>query len=93
MTMTTIKVDSDLRDRINDAARTRGVTAGALLRDVFGRWDREQRFAAIREAMARTPPERMASYLAEAAEWDATAAGDGLREEPPYGADPHPAGR
>lgn len=83
--MTTIKIDADLRDRINDAARDRGVTAGSFVELLFERWLRDQRFAAMREAMARTPPELADSYRREVAAWDATAA-DGLADEPPYGA-------
>lgn len=85
MTMTTIKIDSDLRDRINGAAREQGVTAGSFVELLFERWLRDQRFAAMREAMAQTPTEQLDSYRREVALWDTTAA-DGLADEPPYGA-------
>lgn len=85
MTMTTIKIDSGLRDRINDAARERGVTAGSFVELLYERWLREQRFAAMRDAIARTPAEQLDSYRRETAAWGA-AAGDGLASEPPYGA-------
>lgn len=50
--MTTIKVDSDLRDRLNAEARRRGTTAGSFVEQLLEAWLREQRFAAIREALA-----------------------------------------
>ncbi len=38
MRMTTIKIESGLRDRINVAARDRGVTAGSFVEELFERW-------------------------------------------------------
>lgn len=52
VTMTTIKVDSDLRDRLNAEARRQGTTAGSFVERLFESWLREQRFTAIREALA-----------------------------------------
>lgn len=86
MTMTTIKVDSDLRDSLNAAARTRGLTTGALVQELFDLWRRDQRFAALRAAMARTSPDQMSAYLAEVDTWDG--AEDPLRDEPPFGGPP-----
>ncbi len=87
MAMTTIKIDSDLRDRLNGAAREQGVTAGSFVELLFERWLRDQRFAAMREAMARTPEDLAESYRRETVPWDAVAA-NGLADEPPYGSDP-----
>ena len=84
MTMTTIKIDAELRDRINGAAREQGVTAGSFVELLFERWLRDQRFAAMREAMARTSDDLAESYRRETAAWDAVSA-DGLASEPPYG--------
>lgn len=72
MAATTIKIDSALRDRLNAAARERGVTTGSFVEELFEDWLREQRFAALREERARTPPD--AAYAADAAEWDVTLA-------------------
>jgi hypothetical protein len=77
MTMTTIKVDADLRDRLNAEARRRGETAGSFVEELFELWLREQRFADVRRAMATTPGADLASYRAEAAELDVLVA-DGL---------------
>lgn len=87
MTMTTIKIDSDLRDRLNGAAREQGVTAGSFVELLFDRWLREQRFAAMREAMARTPDDLAESYRRGTEAWDAVAP-DGLAGDAPYGSDP-----
>jgi hypothetical protein len=84
--MTTIKIDADLRDRINGAAREQGVTAGSFVELLFERWLRDQRFAAMREAMAHTPDGLAESYRRETAAWEPSTA-DGLAAEPPYGAD------
>ena len=77
MTMTTIKVDADLRDRLNVEARRRGETAGSFVEQLLELWLREQRFADVRRAMATTAGADLASYRAEAAELDVLAA-DGL---------------
>lgn len=81
--MTTIKLDADLRDRLNAEARARGMTAGSFVEQLLETWLREQRFAAMRAAMARTSPKEMASYLEETGAWDALA-GDGLADEPAW---------
>lgn len=90
MTMTTIKIDADLRDQINAAARQQGVTAGSFVELLFDRWVREQHYVAMRAAMTQTPPELLESYRRETAEWEGATAGDGLADEPPY---PRPAER
>ncbi len=35
MSVTTIKLDSDLRDRLNTEARRRGVSAGSFVEELF----------------------------------------------------------
>ena len=81
--MTTIKLDSDLRDRLNAEARSRGVTAGSFVEELLETWLREQRFEAMRAAMARTSPADMASYLEETRSFDELT-GDTLADEPPW---------
>jgi predicted transcriptional regulator len=68
--MTTIKLDADLRNRLDAEARSRGVTAGSFVEELFELWQREQRFAAIRRAMAAASADELASYQAEVAELD-----------------------
>lgn len=77
MTATTIKISSELRDQLNAEARRRGTTAGSVVEALWTDWQREQRFAAIREAMATAGPEGVASYTEETAAFDELA-GDGL---------------
>lgn len=81
MTATTIKVDSALRDRLNEAARNEGMTAGSFVESLFDEWLRKQRFVAIRDAMARTTPDEWASYTDDLEAWDAAVA-DGLGQDP-----------
>ena len=78
MTATTIKISTELRDQINVEARRRGTTAGSVVEALWADWLREQRFAAIRRAMATTPPG--ADYAEETAALDSLA-GDGLTDE------------
>ena len=77
--MTTIKVDSGVRDRLNTEARKRGVTAGSFVEELLDAWARDQRFAAIRGAMAHTPRDLVDSYRAELSPLD-TLTDDGLHE-------------
>lgn len=81
VTMTTIKLDSTLRDRLNTEARRRGQTAGSFVEDLFAIWLREQRFAQIRRAMAGASDADIESYRVETAALDALA-GEGLDDEP-----------
>jgi hypothetical protein len=71
---TTIKVPSDLRDRINAEASERGLTAAGLLAELLDDYERAQRLAAAKEAMAGGMDEE---YWAEFAAWDAIAADRG----------------
>ena len=74
MTATTIKVSSELRDRLNEAARDEGLTAGSFVERLLEGYLREQRFARLRESMAAMDESAWASYRAESAGWDVTLA-------------------
>jgi predicted transcriptional regulator len=77
MTATTIKVSTELRDRINAVAAERGLTAGSLIERVFDDWLWQQQVeTAIRQMRSMTPQEK-AEYLAEFKEMDASLS-DGL---------------
>jgi predicted transcriptional regulator len=81
MTATTIKVSTELRDRINAVAAERGVSAGSMLEKILDDWLWQQQVElAIGQMRSMTPAEKT-EYLAEAAEWDVTLS-DGLEEEP-----------
>lgn len=69
--MTTIKVSGELRDRLKEYAGEAGLTLGSYLEKLLAREERERRFAQLRDEIARTSPEDMASYRAETEWWDA----------------------
>ena len=81
MTATTIKVSTELRDRINAVAAEQGLTAGSLIEKVLEEylW-RQQVEIAIRQMQSMTPEEK-AEYMAEFEEWDVTLS-DGLEDDP-----------
>jgi hypothetical protein len=71
MSMTTIKVDSAVRDRLVGVARARGTTMGALLGFESRRLETEQRWSEIEAAydhMQRDDPAGWADHLGELAE-------------------------
>jgi hypothetical protein len=69
MATTTIKVSTELRDRISASARSRGTTAAGLLTELLNEHERAQRFAAVKSAYARLSPED--DYWAKTRAWDA----------------------
>lgn len=64
--MTTIKVTTELRDRINRDASERGVTAAGLIERLLDAHERRQRM----EAFGRSFRTADASYRDEFAAWD-----------------------
>lgn len=88
MPITTIKVDSGVRDRLAALAGARGQTMGAFLGDVAERLAQEQRVEEIRVAytrLAQEDPVGWRAYLAELTAWDsgADAADNAAAEEWP----------
>ncbi|MQA85426.1 MAG: hypothetical protein GEV03_12565 [Streptosporangiales bacterium] len=78
MSITTIKVDSSVRDRLAQVARARGTTMSALLSEAAERLEADQRWAEIEaayERLQREDPTGWAEYLDELAEWDAATTG------------------
>ena len=67
---TTIKVSNDVRDRLKAQATRAHRTLGEHLAHLADLADREGRFEAMRQAIADTPPEAMASYADEVAAWE-----------------------
>ncbi len=74
---TTIKVSTELRDRLKRQAAEQGRTIGAHLAALADDADRAGRFARLRQQVAATPPAVRATYADETAAWDQSA-GDGL---------------
>lgn len=69
MTSTTIKVSAVTRDRLKAHAAQHGETLGAHLERLLDLAEREERFNALRTAMATMTPEDRASYVRERDEW------------------------
>lgn len=70
MTATTIKVSRELRDKLKEQAQAEHRTLGEHLAHLAANADQERRFEQLREAIARTSPEDMASYREETAWWE-----------------------
>ena len=62
---TTIKVPSQLRDRVNRDAGERGLTAAQLIEQLIDAYERERRLDAFGQAFARADD----TYRAESDEW------------------------
>ncbi|MBN9213338.1 MULTISPECIES: hypothetical protein [unclassified Microbacterium] len=67
---TTIKVSSELRDRLKRQAARDGVTLGVHLEHLADGEDRRRRLEQLKLAIGRTDEATMASYAAETAEWE-----------------------
>lgn len=72
MAMTTIKVPVELRNRINQDAQERGVTAAGLIEKLLDAYERRRRM----EAFGRAFRQADVSYWDESRDWDVTL-GDG----------------
>jgi len=70
MTATTIKVSTDLRQRINQGATACGLTAAGFIAELLEEHERAERFAAFGRAFAGAD----SGYQAEVELWDATSA-------------------
>lgn len=79
MTMTTIKVPTELRDRISEGARKRGVTTAALLTQLLDEHERTQWFAAIKQAYQQLPVDD--DYWSETHAWDELASSVSVEDE------------
>lgn len=89
MTVTTIKVESEVRDRLAAVARARGVTMAALLRDVSSELESRMHWDMIEaayERLQREDPKGWLEYLAELRAWDSVSSdlGDAADEWPEY---------
>ena len=80
---TTIKVDRDLRDRLNAAAREQRMTPSQLIGILLGEYERQRWVGAAVAEMNAAPPDVWDAYLREVDALDG-AVRDGLAEEPPY---------
>lgn len=69
MTMTTIKVSTETRDRLKAQAAASRVSLGEHLSRLAEAADRGLRFEAMRRAIDATPPDALTAYSAETDEW------------------------
>ncbi len=69
MTVTTIKVDSAVRDQLAAIAEQRGMTQGSVVEMLLEEYVWAQRMNAVREAMANSSEEDMRSYHEETEWW------------------------
>ncbi len=72
MALTTIKVPTELRDRITADARGQGATVAGFLTAMLDEWEHRRRMAAVGSAFADGLDE---DYRADLAAWDAITAG------------------
>lgn len=69
MTMTTIKVTSDTRDRLKAQALHTEQTLGEYLASLADKAERDARFTAMRSAYASMSAEDLESYWQETRNW------------------------
>lgn len=84
--VTTIKVLSEVRDRLAAQARRRQVTMGELLERVADDLEDEEFFTRMEAELTRLrtdDPEGWSSYLAEAEEWEVGTMQDEYGDEEP----------
>jgi len=67
---TTIKVSTEVRDRLKAQAAQAHRTLGEHLAHLAELEERQARFRSMRTAMAKTSDELMASYRLEVSAWD-----------------------
>ena len=81
MAATTIKVSSELRDRLNGVAAERGLTAGSLVEKLLDDWLWREQVELAKSQMRAASKETWDDYLEEARAWDVTLS-DGLEDDP-----------
>lgn len=79
MSPTTIKVDSRLRDQVNEVSQANGLTAGSLIEKLLAEHLERELLAETKRRIKQTSPEDMADYLSEFSDMD-DSLGDGLEE-------------
>lgn len=82
MVATTIKVPSDLRDRLNSEAKDAGTSVAGVIERLLETRDRSELFRRMREDRARLTPSERAEIEAEYRLWDDAAGVDVGRYDP-----------
>lgn len=70
MTTTTIKVSTEVRDRLKEQASAENRTLGQHLAHLADLGERQRRLARVRTAIESTSADDLASYAAEVENWD-----------------------
>jgi predicted transcriptional regulator len=65
MAATTIKVSTELRDRLNAVASEQGLTAGSMVERLLEDWLWRQQVELAKRQMRSMTPEEKAEYMAE----------------------------
>lgn len=78
---TTIKVTTEVRDRLNALAAEEGRTAGSVVEKLLDEYLWRQKVELAKKQMREAPPEVWEDYMAEVRLWDSTLM-DGLEDEP-----------
>lgn len=77
MALTTIKVTTEVRDRLSSDARSQHQPIGQFLASLLDDWERRQRMDALARSIQSSPPDQ--AYWSEFADFDAI--GSGLDRE------------
>ncbi|MHA6669795.1 hypothetical protein ACX3O0_13100 [Homoserinimonas sp. A447] len=70
MAVTTIRVETTLRDRLNTIARQQGVSVSRAIEGMVADREKAERFRRLREDMANLSESERDDYQAEIAAWD-----------------------
>ena len=73
MAVTTIKVTTELRDRISSDARSQHQPVGQFLASLLDDWERRQRMEELARSIQSSPPDE--AYWSEFAAFDAISSG------------------
>lgn len=85
MATTTIRVPTEVREKLAELSKSEGRPIGQLIQGFLDDYEERQFFKRLGEDFRRlqSDPEEWADYQRELAEWDATLM-DGLEDEPPW---------
>lgn len=85
MASTSIRISSDVRDKIKAAADKQQKSINDMVDEMVELWEREEFRAAMRKSFEalREDPVAWKEYMDEMAAWDVTLM-DGLEDEPPF---------
>jgi predicted DNA-binding protein len=85
MATTTIRVPTEVREKLAELSKSEGRSIGQLIQRFVAEYEEQRFFKQLAEDFRRlqSDPEEWADYQRELAEWDAVLM-DGLEDEPPW---------